>query len=210
MEGGEKVILEIPPMQDAKKNAARLQEIIEAESTNFQWTKLFLNYSLIIILCLISFMRGATKPEDSLLNLKKCDGLDWGLFAILQVICLVYFFAGYRLVSNEIAEKEQVGYEFVEGDLRMTFSNVSIFVGLSFIGSLLAAFSGLGPGVVFGGGMIIIGIEPRVSTATGMYLTFLMTASSSIQLLGMRKLKLDYLVYILVFTIMGGIPGMFF
>jgi hypothetical protein len=125
-------------------------------------------------------MRGAIDPTDSLIGLTKCDPLDWGLFAIMQVIALVYFLVGFYMVSKEIEEKEKVGYNFVEGDLRITFYNLAIFVSLAFIGSLFAAFSGLGPGFVFGGGLVIIGIDPRVATATGMYLTYLMCACNTI------------------------------
>lgn len=50
-------------------------------------------------------LRGGDKPTDSLLGLRKCDPLDWSLLAILQIICLIYFFLGYRLVSSEIDEK---------------------------------------------------------------------------------------------------------
>jgi hypothetical protein len=51
---------------------------------------------------------------------------------------------------------------------------------LAFFGSLFAAFSGIGPGFVFGGGLAIVGLEAQVAVATGMYLTTLMTLSSSI------------------------------
>ena len=188
----------------------RLKAIIEAESTHFQWKKLALNGSLIIILVLVSLMRGGESPTDSIIGLPKCDPLDWGLFGILQAICVVYFYLAYKVIAAEIEEKEECGYEFVDGDVRATLGNLGIVAGLAFFGSMFAAMSGAGPGLVFGGGLVMLGVEPRVGTATGMYLSTLTTFSSSTQLLALGKIRLDYVVYVLVMTVLGCVPGMFF
>ena len=93
---------------------------------------------------------------------------------------MLYFILGYRLVAAEIDEKQRCGYNFTEGDLTMNAANLQIIMALAFFGSLFAAFSGIGPGLVFGSGLAIIGLDPQVAVATGMYLTTLMTLSSSI------------------------------
>ena len=92
----------------------------------------------------------------------------------------------------------------------MNGENLRTIATLAFFGALFAAFSGIGPGFVFGGGLAIIGLQPQVAVATGMYLTTLMTLSSSIQLLVLRKINLDYLRYIVIMTLVGALPGMFF
>ena len=92
----------------------------------------------------------------------------------------------------------------------MNGPNLRTIVALAFLGALFAAFSGIGPGFVFGGGLAIVGLEPQVAVATGMYLTTLMTLSSSIQLLALGKINLDYSGYILFTTVVGALPGMYF
>lgn len=59
-----------------------LAEIIAYESTNLQWTKLILNWGLILILTVFSLMKGSG-AEISIIGVMRCDGLDWALFAIL-------------------------------------------------------------------------------------------------------------------------------
>lgn len=78
--------------QDSKK--LKLHEIIERESTNIQPAKLALNWSLIIILLFMSLMKGSSNRDTSLLKIVKCETVDWILFAVLQVICLIYLFIG--------------------------------------------------------------------------------------------------------------------
>ena len=56
-------------------------------------------WGLIIVLTVMSLMRGKNDPSQSLLGLKVCEGLDWGLFAILQVVCFISLFVGYRTVT---------------------------------------------------------------------------------------------------------------
>ena len=58
-----------------------LIKIIEAESTNFQWKKLGLNILNIFTLVVISLLRGP--GDDSIIGVKRCDGIDWLLFCIL-------------------------------------------------------------------------------------------------------------------------------
>ena len=51
---------------------------------------------------------------------------------------------------------------------------------LAFLGALFASFSGIGPNIIFASGLSYIGLDPQVASATGFYMTLLMTLSSSI------------------------------
>lgn len=188
----------------------RLDQIIAYESTNFQWAKLIFIWSLVLILFFINMMRGKSNPESSWLKLKTCDALDWGLFAILQVICIIYELIAVRIVSNEATEKEEVGYEFTEGDLRLSPSKLAIIVAISWFGSLMAAFAGIGAGSIFVPALTIIEMEPRVAAATGMYVTIYLTLASSISVIILGRLSLDYAPYVVIFTMLGSLPGLFF
>lgn len=122
---------------------------------------------------------------------------------ISQVVC-------YCIVSRERRLKEQLGYQFVPGDLELTPYNMIVIIAISFVGSVLAAFTAIGPGSIFVPVLTMIGVEARVAGATGMYVTCYMTLSSTIQLLIMGKIPLAYMTYVLVFTMVGTIPGLFF
>lgn len=64
--------------------------------------------------------------------------------------------------------------------------------------------------MIFCPALILVGLETRVATATGMYLTLYTTLSSSLQLLIMKRIPLDYMAYVLVMTLLGTGPGIFF
>jgi len=55
--------------------------ISERESTNLQWKKVILNWLMIAILIAISYMRGNGKTSP--LDIIRCSGTDWSLFALL-------------------------------------------------------------------------------------------------------------------------------
>ena len=59
----------------------KLARIIEYESTNFQWSKLALNWGMIIALIVLGLMRGS--GTDSIIGVVKCSSMDWVLFGIL-------------------------------------------------------------------------------------------------------------------------------
>lgn len=188
----------------------RLDALIEKESTNWQWASLGIIISLMIILTIISLMRGKKNPNQSLLGLRVCDGLDWGLFAILQAVCFIALGISICIVSAEMKEKEEVGYVPVEGELELNSVNVLVISGISFIGSLLAAFAGIGPGSIFVPALQLIGVHPIVAGATGMYVTIFLTASSVIQVIILGNLPVAYTIYVVIFSLMGSFPGLFF
>lgn len=83
-------------------------------------------------------------------------------------------------------------------------------ITISFFGSIFASFSGLGPGMLFCPTLIMIGIESRVATATGMYVTMFLTLSATIQMIIFKKINMSYAVYVLIMTAIGSVLGLFF
>jgi hypothetical protein len=63
------------------------------------------------------------------------------------------------VVKSEYKLKKEVGYRFIPGDLQASSKNLAILVSISFFGALLAAFCGIGPGLLFCPILVMIGIE---------------------------------------------------
>lgn len=139
-----------------------------------------LNWTLILVLVCISFLKGGAKPTDSLIGIIKCDSIDWMLFSLLQVICAIYLLIAVFILKREFKEKSDASYDFIEGDLKITNRNISVMVLVALIGAIYASFSGIGAGMVFCPALIMISIESQVATATGMYLSMFTTLSSTI------------------------------
>ena len=147
-------------IQDKPEHSKRLLEIIEAESTNLQWRKLALNWGMIVVLMVISLMRGSSnRPEDSLIGTVRCDTVDWSLFFALQILCLLFLAMGIVTVKYEYKEKKREGYEFIPGDFEPTPKNLCVLFAISFFGSFLASFCGIGPALLFCPILVMIGIE---------------------------------------------------
>lgn len=136
-----------------------MNEIIEGESTVFQWKKLALNWGIIFFLIIISVLKGGNSPQDSLLGVVKCGKDDWIMFGVLQVVCVIFLLISLHVIKTEYRQKTEVGYTFVEGEMKATTKDLTLMVSVSFFGSIFASFSGLGPGMVFIPALIMIGIE---------------------------------------------------
>lgn len=80
----------------------------------------------------------------------------------------------------------------------------------SWIGAISSSFSGVGPGLIFIPGLVMIGIDVHVSTGTGMYIALLSCLSATIQVIFLKKINLQYAFYILCMTVVGTFPGLHF
>jgi hypothetical protein len=170
-------------------DVAILKKLVEYESTNFQWQKLALNWGMVLVLILISILRGSGEGL-SMIDVARCDKTDWFLFGALQICCLLFLGYGIYVVKTEHALKVKVRYEFTPGDLQATNPKIARMVIVSFFGSAAAAFCGVGPGFIFAPLLVVIGIEPQVATATGMYVTMFTTLAATIQTMVFKKINL--------------------
>lgn len=88
----------------------KLKAIIAYESTNLQWSRLALNWGLIVVLIILSILKGGDKKEDSILGILKCDAVDWTLFVVLQIICFIFLGIGVYLLNKDFKDKTEAGY----------------------------------------------------------------------------------------------------
>ena len=82
--------------------------------------------------------------------------------------------------------------------------------GVAWFGAFLAAVSGVGPGFIFNSYLVLLGLQPQVGSATGMFLTMLTTMAETIQVIILREIMLTYCAYISLMTIVGSCLGLFF
>ena len=61
---------------DDTEREKQLTKLIESESTNFQWSKLSINFGMLAIMTIIQLLRGPdSKP--SIIGVNRCDNLDF-------------------------------------------------------------------------------------------------------------------------------------
>lgn len=75
----------------------QLAKIIKQESTNFQWSKLALNYGMLAIMVILQLLRGPGS-EPSIIDVNRCDKLDWVLLTALFLMCGLLTIVGCRMM----------------------------------------------------------------------------------------------------------------
>ncbi len=124
----------------------KLKELIKKESTNLQWPKLILNFTMMIVLVIIQILRG--KGDGSMAGIKKCSAVDWFLFFLLIFIGLVLTIIAIIIINNEYKQKVSAGYHFIAGDVKCTLKLVSKLCFISFTAGLLNGSLGIGTGLI--------------------------------------------------------------
>jgi hypothetical protein len=112
-----------------------------------------------------------------MLGLEVCSIGDWMFFMCLHLVCFGFTFYGIYVCYIDYNRKLECNYEFVAGDLILTPKIVTMFMLIAWVGAFISAFCGIGGGSIFCPVLIIIGMEARVATATGMYLTLFTSLS---------------------------------
>lgn len=71
-----------------------------------------MNYGMLAIMLILQMLRGpGSKP--SIIDVNRCDKLDWVLLSALFLMCALLTIAGWRMMQTEYEEKEAAGYKFV-------------------------------------------------------------------------------------------------
>ena len=79
---------------------------------------------------------------------------------------------------------------------------------LGFVGGWVAGALGLGGGVIFNPLLLSMGVPPKVSSATGMYIiTFSKIATITIYIL-YGQLQMDYSLWIALWSTLGAVAGL--
>ena len=123
---------------------------------------------------------------------------------------MAFLFYSVHIIKKDQNLKKSFGYQCSEGDIQINNRNLLIMFLIGFVGSLFAGFAGIGPAMIYCPALIMLGLEARVATATASYMAFLTTLSSSIQVLILKRIQMDYAFHVILMTVLGSFPGLFF
>ncbi|CAJ1950588.1 unnamed protein product [Cylindrotheca closterium] len=128
----------------------------------------------------LTFLKGG-KGVDSVIGIT-CASPWYGVLIGIQFLwtmgisCLF----GWRL-TKQTAEKKRVNYPFHPQDVLWDFEKTRFYAFFTFIAGIVAGLIGIGGGMVLGPLMLVMGIHPRVSSATTA--TMVVLTSSSVAVL---------------------------
>ena len=127
---------------------------------------------------------------------------------IILMICFVV--VGVKLVfSEQKLKREFDNVNLADNDLIFEGKTLRMVLGLGFGGGWVAGALGLGGGVIFNPLLMSLGVPPKVSSATGMYMiTFSKIATCVIYFVN-GKLMMDYGLWIAAWSMVGSIIGLY-
>lgn len=140
---------------------------------------------------------------------KKCDAGDWATTVVFIVLMILVIWVSIRNIQSEQHLKRKYGnVNLVKTDLYFEGCTLYTVLFLGFFGGWVAGALGLGGGVIFNPLLISLGVPPKVSSATGMYLiTFSKIATCVIYFL-QGLLIIDYSLWVAAFSTLGAILGL--
>lgn len=153
---------------------------LERDSRQFPTDKVIGLLILWIGLVLLTFLKGG-KGVDSLVGID-CTSPWYAVLIVIQFVWTlgIAAFFGYSL-TIKTQDKQACGYPWHPQDILWDFQKVRFYAFFTFIAGIVAGLIGIGGGMVLGPLMLVMGIDPRVSSATTA--TMIVLTSSSVAVL---------------------------
>lgn len=113
-----------------------------------------------------------------------------------------------RINATEQKLKIKYGVNYREGDVIFEGKPNVVLVCIGFVGGLVAGALGLGGGSIYNPALLSLGVHPKVSGATGMFLVLFSTVNTCLLNWLNGFLDVPYACWISTFSLLGSILGM--
>lgn len=195
--------------ESAEKDAElkKLKTIVEQEKSHAQWAKQAMNFTLLIALIIMNLLIGS-KSAPSIIGLAKCSPWYWIIQVVFILLCI--YFTWLAVGMNKEVQRIKTKYgniNLVDSDIRFEGKSLTAVLCLGFAGGWVAGALGLGGGAIFNPALLALGVPPKVSSATGLYLVcFSKIASCFIYYLA-GELNIPYSLWIGLWSTVGSLLG---
>ena len=179
------------------------------EMSHGQWAKQALCIVLLLALILMNLAMGS-KNMDSIFGIKKCSAWYWNVQGIFVAICIICTIIAVKLAQRDQNLKLKYGgLNVADSDIRYSSKkSLTYLLLLGFAGGWVAGALGLGGGSIYNPALLAMGIPPKVSSATGLYLvTFSKIASVLVYFLD-DLLDIPYGLWIGFWSCFGMVLGL--
>ena len=147
---------------------------------------------------------------DSIVNIGKCSVGYWMVQVVFVLICIVCTVIAVKLAQRDQNLKLKYGgINIADSDIRYdSKKSLTQLLLLGFCGGWVAGALGLGGGSIYNPALLAMGIPPKVSSATGLYLvTFSKIASVLVYFLD-DLLDINYGLWIGLWSCIGMVAGL--
>jgi uncharacterized membrane protein YfcA len=167
------------PTEGDNSNAAMIERMKEEEKVSFPRFKLVLLFFCWVgVNCLDLFRGGGsfTGPFDV-----ECGDLKYWILTFMYVpfTCIIAGYVACYLMADT-KKKDEIGYPWVEGDVRWTPKSSFLYPLICSTAGLFAGMFGVGGGIVKGPLMNEMGVLPEVTQATAAFMIFFTASSATV------------------------------
>merc|ERR1712176_1206243 len=182
------------------------RELLARDARQYPVEKLVALIILWIGSILLTFLKGG-KGVDSLIGMTCADPL----YSILIAVQFLWTFGfaiifGLKLLKLQ-KEKVECGYPFMPYDVQWDFSKLRFYSFFTFLAGVVAGLIGIGGGMVLGPLMLIMGIHPRVSSATTATMIVLTSSSVAILFVTSGLVPWEYAAFYFSICLCGAYTG---
>jgi len=181
-------------------------QYLEEDARQYPREKLLALLILWIGLMLITFLKGG-KGVESLVGIT-CESPWYAVLVAFQFIWTLGFAAlyAYKLLKMQ-KRKEAVRYPFQPHDVIWDGKKIRFYSSFTFLAGIVAGLIGIGGGMVLGPLMLVMGIHPRVSTATTATMIVLTSSSVAIMFVTSGLVPWSYAVWFFFVCLTGAYLG---
>eukprot|EP00565_Helicotheca_tamesis_P003823 CAMPEP_0185724688 /NCGR_PEP_ID=MMETSP1171-20130828/1096_1 /TAXON_ID=374046 /ORGANISM="Helicotheca tamensis, Strain CCMP826" /LENGTH=575 /DNA_ID=CAMNT_0028392599 /DNA_START=27 /DNA_END=1757 /DNA_ORIENTATION=+ len=156
------------------------RQLLEEDMRQYPREKLVALLILWIGLILLTFFKGG-KGVESLIGIT-CESPWFAVLIVFQFLWTLGFAVvfAFKLIKRQKL-KDEVGYPYLENDVIWDLKKLRFYATFTFVAGIVAGLIGIGGGMVLGPLMLVMGIHPRVSSATTA--TMIVLTSSSVAIL---------------------------
>lgn len=197
---------ELPCEEDDARDLEKRRQFLELDSRQYPKEKIACLILLWAGLTVITFLKGG-KGVDSVIGIT-CEDAGFYILVAAQFLWTLGFAAvfGYKNV-HATQERLAVNYPFDEEDVLWDFKKLQFYSFFTFIAGIVAGLIGIGGGMVLGPLMMVMGINPRVSTATTATLILLTSSSVAVMFIMSGLVPWEYALYFFCICLCGAYIG---
>merc|ERR1711971_98270 len=191
--------------ESSEKKQARIN-YLQQDSQQYPMEKLGSLLTLWIGLTILTFFKGG-KGVSSILGIT-CSSPTYPVLITLQFLWTLSFatYFGLKLIKNQ-EKRVQVNYPILPNDILWTYPKLKNYAIITLIAGIIAGLIGIGGGMVLGPLMLVMGVHPRVSSATTATMIVCTSSSVAIMYVTSGLVPWSYAAWFFSLCCLGSITG---
>uniref|UniRef100_A0A7S3CME8 Sulfite exporter TauE/SafE family protein n=1 Tax=Strombidium rassoulzadegani TaxID=1082188 RepID=A0A7S3CME8_9SPIT len=140
----------------------------------------------------------------------KCSVGDWTTVSLFCVFCgFITYFAAKNVGEEQKLKRKYGNINLVDSDLIFEGKTLFTVLWLAFLGGWVAGALGLGGGSIYNPLLLTMGVPPKVSSSTGMYLVTFSKISACLIYFLSGELNMEYGAWIAFWSTFGSCFGLY-